>query len=215
MPIAAGSHLTARAPSARALERRHAVGAVRVHRGNPLEGLRVRARRVARIGVGHVESRALRQRRAALVVRALEGVKQHLGAPQGCQQRERALDVAAIRAVRRALRAARVEEEHPPRVLAGAERALRARVDDHAARRIADAHQVRMRVPDLRRVEARPGRAHQLMRGETARQPREAGIPHALLGPQAPGGERAGAGERRAADQETSAVQGCFRRASS
>ncbi len=73
-----------------------------------------------------------------------------------------------------------------------------------AAARVAGADQVRVRVPDLRGVEAVPGGAHQLVLGEAARQAREAGIPQSLLGPEAPGGEAAGGGERRAALEGTS-----------
>jgi hypothetical protein len=58
---------------------------------------------------------------------------------------------------------------------------------------------VRVRVPDLRGVEPSPGVPDQLVFGEAARQAREAGIPQALLRPQAPGGKAAGGGERRTA----------------
>jgi hypothetical protein len=73
------------------------------------------------------------------------------------------------------------------------QQALHARVDVDAAAGIADADQVRMAVPDLARIEALPGGADQLVPGEARRQPGEARIPEALLGP--------GAARRRAAER--------------
>ena len=49
--------------------------------------------------------------------------------------------------------------------------------------------------------------AHQLVLGEAARQAREAGIPEALRGPQAPGGERADSGGAGPAVEKVSALQ--------
>jgi hypothetical protein len=57
---------------------------------------------------------------------------------------------------------------------------------------------MRMRVPDLRGIEAFPGGPDQFVLGEAARQVREAGIPYSLLGPQAVGRE-SGRSKRRAA----------------
>jgi hypothetical protein len=125
-----------------------------------------------------------------------------------------ALDVRPVDAAGRIVRASRIQQEEPPRVLGRVEQAVHARVDHDAAARIAGAGQVRMRVPQLRGVDPVPGRLDQLVLGEAARQARKAGIPQPLLGPPAPGGERAGAGERRAAEEKTASVQG-FRRASS
>ncbi|HWI36931.1 MAG TPA: hypothetical protein VNU64_10825 [Burkholderiales bacterium] len=51
-----------------------------------------------------------------------------------------------------------------------------------------------MAVPDLRSVEAVPGGGDELVVGEMARQRGEAGIPEALLRPEAPGGDAAGGG---------------------
>jgi hypothetical protein len=108
-----------------------------------------------------------------------------------------ALDVGAIDAALLLLvRAAGVEEEQAPRIFAGIEQALGARVDVDAAAGIAAADQVRVAVPDVARVEPLPCGADQLMIGEPSRQPRKTGVPQALLGPVAAGGEAAGeAGE--------------------
>jgi hypothetical protein len=59
---------------------------------------------------------------------------------------------------------------------------------------------VRVRVPDLRGIEPLPRGPDQFVLGEAARQTRQAGIPQALLRPQAPDGDAGrGGGERRAA----------------
>jgi hypothetical protein len=92
------------------------------------------------------------------------------------------------------VRAPGVEEKKAPRVFGGAEQALHARIDEHTAAGIAGADQMRVRIPDLRGIEPIPRRAHQLVLGKALRQPREAGIPQPLLGPEAPDGG-AGRGE--------------------
>jgi len=91
------------------------------------------------------------------------------------------------------VRAAGVEEEQPPRVLAGIEEAFHARIEGDAAARIAVADEVNVRVPDLRRVESFPRGANEVVIGEAARQRGAAGIPESLLRPEAPGDE-AGSG---------------------
>jgi hypothetical protein len=89
-----------------------------------------------------------------------------------------ALDIGAVdAALLFFVDAAGVEEEQPSRVLAGVEQALGARVDVDAARRVAGTDQVRVAVPDVRRVEAFPGRAYQLVVGEMPRKLRQTGIP--------------------------------------
>jgi hypothetical protein len=70
---------------------------------------------------------------------------------------------------------------------------------DHAAARIAGADEVRVRVPDLRGIDAVPGGPDEFVLGEVARKRRAAGIPQPLLGPPAPGGDATRGGERRAA----------------
>jgi len=70
-----------------------------------------------------------------------------------------------------------------------------------AARRIAGADDMRVRVPDQFRGEAFPGRRDQLVPRQMQRQADAAGIPEALLGPEFPGSERACAGERSTAEK--------------
>jgi hypothetical protein len=128
--------------------------------------------------------------RAALVVSAVEGIQHELDpGAHAVQQIAHALDVGTIDAAGSVVRAARIEEEEPPRVLARVQQALHARVDHDAAARIARADEVRVAVPDAGGIEPFPCGAHQLVVGETARQPRQAGIPEALLRPQPPGGQ--------------------------
>jgi hypothetical protein len=108
-----------------------------------------------------------------------------------------ALDVGAVdAALLLFVDAAGVEKEQPPCVLARIKKALRAGIDVDAARRVAGADQVRVAVPDVRRVEAFPGRAYQLVVGEMPRKLRQAGIPQALLRPESARGKDAGARER-------------------
>jgi len=57
---------------------------------------------------------------------------------------------------------------------------------------------MRMRVPDLRGIEAFPSGPDQVVLGEAARQAREAGIPYSLVRPQTVGRE-SGRSKRRAA----------------
>jgi len=88
-------------------------------------------------------------------------------------------------------------------------RAIHARIDDDAAGGIAATGEVGVAVPDLGRIEILPCRADQRVLRQGLRQPGAAGIPEALLGPIAPGGERTGAGERGAAQQEVASFQEC------
>src|SRR5882672_1355165 len=112
--------------------------------------------------------------------------------------------------------AAGIEEEKPPRVLPGVQQAFHLRVHDDAAARVAGADEMRVAVPDLRRVEALPGTLHQLVRGEPRRQGREAGVPQPLVRPEAPRGKRADAGESGArAEKKTASFQKTLRRANS
>jgi hypothetical protein len=97
-----------------------------------------------------------------------------------------ALDVGEVDAVPGFVRAAGVEEEQAPGVLAGVEQAVGLRVDGDAAAGIARADEMGMAVPDVARLEALPGADDELVLGEPPRQPGEAGIPKALLRPVAP-----------------------------
>ena len=103
-----------------------------------------------------------------------------------------ALDVRAVHAARGIVCTARVEEKQAARVLPGIQQAVGLRVDEDAAARVAGADQVRVRIPDIARLEAVPRRAHQLMLGEPPRQAGVAGIPESLFGPEPPGGDSAG-----------------------
>ncbi|MDW8467957.1 MAG: hypothetical protein RML56_02005 [Burkholderiales bacterium] len=209
MFIAAGSHFhRARAVSLRPLERFDAVGAVRVDRRGPFEVARVRARHLARPGVGYPEARARHVRPTVLAVRALEGEENELRArPHAVEQILHALDVGEIDARRRLVHAAGVEEEEPARVLARVEEALHLRVDEDAARRIARADEVRVRIPDGARIEPLPGRLDELVLGKPLRQGREAAVPEPFIGPEAPSGERTGGCRRRAAEEKLSSFQ--------
>ena len=152
--------------------------------------------RIPRVRVGNVKRGVLEIGSSFLVVAALEGKEQNLRSrAQAVDEVAHALDIGAVDAAGLVVRAARVEEKQPPRVLPGAEEALHARVDENAAARIAAAHQVRVRVPHVSRVEPVPGGAHQLVVGKPRRQGGAAGIPEPLLRPVTPRRERKSTGE--------------------
>jgi hypothetical protein len=173
-------------------------------------------RDVARIGIGDVERRRCHVGHAARVMHALEREEHHPEAAcHAVREVVHALDVRPVHAFLRVVRAAGIEEEKAPRVLAGVEHALHLRVHVHAAAAVAGADEVRVAVPNLGRVEAFPCGLHQLVLGEPARQPREAGVPESLLRPVALRRERAEAGGGSAAEQEISSLQSAARPASS
>ena len=165
----------------------------------------MRARHVARVGVGY-EERALREiRRAAQVMHAVEGKQQQLHAVvHTVDQVVHALDIRAIDAAGGFVHAAGIEIEQPPRVERRIEQALHLRVDVDAARGVAGADEMDMAVPDLRGVEAVPRRRDQLVVGEARRQRCAARIPDALLRPIAPGRDRRGEAGKARADADES-----------
>jgi hypothetical protein len=65
-------------------------------------------------------------------------------------------------------------------------------MDEDAAAGIAGTDEVRVAVPDLRRIDAFPGALHQLVFGKASGKIRVARIPEALLRPIAPGSRAGG-----------------------
>jgi hypothetical protein len=116
----------------------------------------------------------------------------------GVEQIAHALDVGAVDALRRGVRAAGVQEKQAPRVLAGVEQAVGVRVDENAAAGVAGADQVRMAVPDIRRIEPLPRLRDERVVGERLGQLRPARIPETLLRPEAPGSAGAERGDSQA-----------------
>jgi hypothetical protein len=100
--------------------------------------------------------------------------------------------------------AAGVEKEQAARVLPRIEQALGLRVDVDTAAGVAGADQVRVAVPDLGWVDTMPRGADEIVVGEIPRQQRVAGIPEALLGPEAARREAAGRGRNAKPPQEKS-----------
>ncbi len=182
----------ARAVALRLRERLERIGPIRMDRGRPLEALRMRARGVARIGVGHIESTVLQIGSAMRIVHALESEEQELCArAQFLSERVQALDIPAI-----GFAACRVEKEGTPYIQRGIEQARHARIEEDAACAITRPEKMDVHVPDSRRVDAFPGGGEELVIGEVRRQRRAARIPQALLGPVAPGGGADGRGAR-------------------
>jgi hypothetical protein len=66
---------------------------------------------------------------------------------------------------------------------------------------------VRVRVPDLRRVEALPRRSDQFVPEQMPGDADAAGIPEPLLGPEIPGGDSRGAGRSGTAENEMPSFQ--------
>src|SRR5687768_10853637 len=139
-------------------------------RGGPFEILGVPARDVARIVVRDMEDGVLEIRLAALVISALEREEHELhAAAHAIDEVADPVDVGAVDAAGRIVHAARIQEEKAPRVLPGIEHALRARVHEDAAARVAGADEMRMAVPDLRDIDAVPGALDELVIGEMTR----------------------------------------------
>ena len=209
----------ARAAALRSLQCFNAIAPVGVHRGHPLENPRIARGRIAHIRVRHVEPGVVPLHLAVRAESALEREQQDLCAwDESRHQVFQALDVGLVYAGR-LVGASGIEEEDPARVLGRVEQALHARIDPDAARRIPGAHEVRVRIPHARGIDAFPRGLDEFMVRKPPRQVCEAWVPQPLLGPEAPRGQRSRTSRHGATRQEEAApVQlrdGAFRQANS
>jgi len=174
------------------------IGAIRMQGSDPFETRREILRQLCRPGIRHVESRMLRMRVAASVVKTLEGKEHDLEAGRHrIAQVEQAGDVGLIDLARRIVGAAGIHVEQALRVIERMQRRSQLRPDLDAAAAIAQPGQMYVAIPELRRIDAVPDLAEPGAVIECRRNGDAAFVDQHRLGA-APAGRRQGG---RAAEQ--------------